>query len=98
MRCRIRTGNQNNLAQESEALQERRRAEFHTALADPSADVLNAKLRGVFGRVLPDHGEGYAYFVWLDGCEIAASLVFGWPTGDASEYPTCTPRDDGAQD
>jgi hypothetical protein len=31
---------------------------FTPPLADAPADVLNAKLRGVFGRVLPDHRDG----------------------------------------
>jgi hypothetical protein len=45
--------------------------------------VLNAELRGVFGRVLPDHRDGRVRFRWLDGTESAVSLVFGWPTVDA---------------
>ncbi len=66
----------------SPASQERRRAELYDALTGP-VDVLNAKLRGVFGRVLPDHRDGRVYFRWLDGSESGASLVFGWPTVDA---------------
>ncbi len=66
----------------SQASQERRRAELHDALTAP-VDVLNAKLRGVFGRVLPDHRDGQVYFRWLDGKESGASLVFAWPTVDA---------------
>jgi hypothetical protein len=42
----------------SPATQERRRVELHAAFADAPAGVLNAKLRAVFRRVLPDHRDG----------------------------------------
>jgi hypothetical protein len=45
--------------------------------------VLNAKLWGVFGWVMPDYRDGHVYFRWLDGSENGASLVFAWPTVDA---------------
>jgi hypothetical protein len=57
---------------------ERRRAELSAALSEP-VGVLNARLRGVFAAVLPDHRDGGVYFRFHSGVLSAVSLVFGWP-------------------
>jgi hypothetical protein len=46
---------------------------------DPVA-VLNAKLQGVFSRVIPDHRDVRLYFRFVDGSESVVPLVSGWPT------------------
>jgi DNA invertase Pin-like site-specific DNA recombinase len=67
----------------SPASQERRRAELLNALPDGPVGTLNARLRGVFRKVLPDHRDGRVRFRWLgDGSDSAVSLAFAWPTQD----------------
>lgn len=61
----------------SGASQERRRRELVGALGAP-VDVLNAKLRGVFARILPDYRDGRLYFRWFDGSTSATALIFAW--------------------
>jgi DNA invertase Pin-like site-specific DNA recombinase len=66
----------------SPAAQERRRAELQAALIDAPAEALNARLRGVFGRVLPDWRDGRVRFRWIDGSDWGESLVFAWPKAE----------------
>ena len=58
--------------------QERRRRELLDALEGP-VETLNAKLRGVFSRVVPDHRDGNLHFTFLDGSEGPLGVVFAWP-------------------
>jgi hypothetical protein len=48
------------------AAQERRRRELLASL-DATAETLNAKLRAVFARVLPDWRDGRVRFRWTEG-------------------------------
>ena len=66
----------------SPASQERRRTELWNALDAPAA-ALNAKLRAVFSRVLPDWRDGRVRFRWTDGAECGEQLVFAWPKVEA---------------
>jgi hypothetical protein len=58
--------------------QERRRRELLDSLEGP-VETLNAKLRGVFSRVVPDHRDGNLHFRFLDGSEGPLGVVFAWP-------------------
>jgi hypothetical protein len=61
------------------ATKKRRWCELLDAIEGP-VDVLNARLRGVFGRVLLDHRDRRVHFRRLDWSESGVSLMFGWPT------------------
>jgi DNA invertase Pin-like site-specific DNA recombinase len=64
----------------SPAAQERRRRELLAALdGGATAETLNAKLRAVFARVLPDWRDGRVRFRWIGGEDCAAALVFASP-------------------
>jgi DNA invertase Pin-like site-specific DNA recombinase len=66
----------------SPASQERRRKELWDALNAPAATpaaTLNAQLRAVFKRVLPDWRDGRVRFRWTDGAESGDAVVFAWP-------------------
>jgi DNA invertase Pin-like site-specific DNA recombinase len=65
----------------SPASQERRRRELEASLG-ATAEVLNARLRGTFARVLPDWRDGHVRFRWMDGTESVESLMFAWPKVD----------------
>jgi hypothetical protein len=65
----------------SPASQERRRRELEASLG-ATAEVLNAKLRGAFARVLPDWRDGHVRFRWTDGTLSGDEVMFGWPTVD----------------
>lgn len=57
--------------------QERRQRELLDALDGP-VETLNAKLRSVFSRVVPDHRDGNLRFTFLDGSEGPLVVVFAW--------------------
>jgi DNA invertase Pin-like site-specific DNA recombinase len=62
---------------------QRRRVETLSTLlvADDLLDAaaLNARLRGLFSRVMPDWRDGKVRFRWIDGTEAEEGLVFAWP-------------------
>ena len=67
----------------SPAAQERRRRELLAALeGGATAETLNARLRAVFARVLPDWRDGRVRFRWTGGEDCAETLVFAWPKGE----------------
>jgi DNA invertase Pin-like site-specific DNA recombinase len=65
----------------SPAAQERRRRELEASLG-ATAETLNAKLRTVFARVLPDWRDGRVRFRWTDGTEMADRVLFAWPKAE----------------
>ena len=62
----------------SPAAQERRRDELMASL-DAPPEVLNARLRGTFARVLPDWRDGRVRFRWTGGEDSTGTLAFAWP-------------------
>jgi hypothetical protein len=61
----------------SPAAQERRRRELLASLG-ATAEILNAKLRAVFARVLPDWRDGRMRFRWTGGEDCGESIMFAW--------------------